>query len=534
MTKAKLFIKERNYMENIDIQQIKFEPNMDSLLAELNDLLPLDKESLKQCLNYALTLGSDNEIHQYFSGLVGESDLFFNFLEHFLDFKKKGSVNDSHNKPKQSYLAATQNVKTQPHKSSNKQRNVNRSNTNKNNGTKITKITTTTQPITIANHHESISKTGPQKLEDSKEKKLSQKRKEVIQKTTIEDLDDLIRKLEIEEKTSDETECDCMAVRHPLNSVIPNCLNCGKIICVKERNRVTCSFCKAPLISLNEKLEMIRLLQKEKEAILEIEKTKKEDIQKDKAKRKQKKITINIGSVGSKNFYKEQDDLFAKLGKKADTNSTSDIKKVDEDLNTAKNTLRQLLDFQDNAVQRTKIIDQVSDYDVSNETSIWNKSSLDRILALKKQQRNFKKLEKQRLERSGRGKRVMELNIKNGKAVMKSKSVLDPSLQRQDQYYDYDSCSSDLAVDSEDEELKKEINAVTEKIKGQERIRDEEIAKKKYDYEKEVNIWKARKPKYIGLLKSNSGLDSDDIDLKYDRIQDFKDAAPVEELVLNL
>ena len=71
--------------------------------------------------------------------------------------------------------------------------------------------------------------------------------------TALSDLDYAIRELEIQTNptlapTAEQNarrKCSCMATRHELLQAAPNCLNCGKIICVKE-GLGPCTFCGKP------------------------------------------------------------------------------------------------------------------------------------------------------------------------------------------------------------------------------------------------------------------------------------------------
>ena len=86
--------------------------------------------------------------------------------------------------------------------------------------------------------------------------------------STIQDLDSAIRALEIQtnpSKTGDPASrrCDCLATRHPLLAAAPNCLNCGKIICVKE-GIGPCTFCGQALLKSEEINSMIRSLKEER------------------------------------------------------------------------------------------------------------------------------------------------------------------------------------------------------------------------------------------------------------------------------
>ncbi|KAK3052824.1 hypothetical protein LTS18_012229, partial [Coniosporium uncinatum] len=91
------------------------------------------------------------------------------------------------------------------------------------------------------------------------------------QSTAVNDLDSAIRALEIQTNPSmsfsaadnARRRCNCMATRHPLLDAAPNCLNCGKIICVKE-GLGPCTFCEKPLLSASEIQSMVRVLREER------------------------------------------------------------------------------------------------------------------------------------------------------------------------------------------------------------------------------------------------------------------------------
>ena len=89
--------------------------------------------------------------------------------------------------------------------------------------------------------------------------------------TTLQDLDSAIRTLEVQTNPSLNSStqsasaraCSCNATRHPLLAAAPNCLNCGKIICVKE-GLGPCTFCNTPLLSSAEITSMIDSLKQER------------------------------------------------------------------------------------------------------------------------------------------------------------------------------------------------------------------------------------------------------------------------------
>lgn len=91
--------------------------------------------------------------------------------------------------------------------------------------------------------------------------------------TALTDLDSAIRSLEVQTNPSltpsaeDDLrrKCNCMATRHPLLDMAPNCLNCGKIICVKE-GLAPCTFCKSPLLDQEDVLRVLRVLKDERKS----------------------------------------------------------------------------------------------------------------------------------------------------------------------------------------------------------------------------------------------------------------------------
>ncbi|ESZ93813.1 hypothetical protein SBOR_5808 [Sclerotinia borealis F-4128] len=88
--------------------------------------------------------------------------------------------------------------------------------------------------------------------------------------TALSDLDAAIRTLEISTNSSLSTDpskrkCNCIATRHPLLAAAPNCLSCGKVICVKE-GFGPCTFCGSAILGRDEVQSMIRTLKEERGA----------------------------------------------------------------------------------------------------------------------------------------------------------------------------------------------------------------------------------------------------------------------------
>ena len=92
--------------------------------------------------------------------------------------------------------------------------------------------------------------------------------------SALSDLDSAIRSLEIQTNPSlasggdDATalakrQCNCMATRHPLLDIAPNCTKCGKIICVKE-GLGPCTYCGSALLSGEDIAKVLRVLKDER------------------------------------------------------------------------------------------------------------------------------------------------------------------------------------------------------------------------------------------------------------------------------
>ncbi|GMM36955.1 Rqt4 protein [Saccharomycopsis crataegensis] len=515
-----------------------------TLRKKLFEILPLDNDSLDQAIDYSLTLKSNQEIAGHFTGLAGDSPLVIEFINDVISYRDQ--VANS--------------------------RKTNNNNDNINNNSKVKGKTQTNNSVWSSNNKDSKMKSKPvpstkQRLSSAKSShtvsqlvdqtptaktKKGVKTKNKAQKLNdISDLDELLNKLEYGGANSN-VKCDCMAVRHGLNRAIPNCLNCGKIICMKESGRTTCSFCDKPLISLSEKLEMVRLLQKEKEKLMdETTGGTNNSAPVAPSKKKKEKLTISMGAGSS--FFSQQDKLFASIEKKEKQKKINeqrkkadevDVGKLNDDLAKAQSTLNKLLGYQENSTARTKIIDQVSDYSLPSDTNIWTKSSLHKILELKKQQRNLKKKEKLESERGGRGKKFISLNVKGGKVTIQEASTgkgleYDSASDFDD---DYENEDDDEAVDSEDEEIKKSIKELESKIKDEEKDNEKKAAKQRWDYSKDLEKWKNRQPRYTGIgnliTDDNAGegdAGDDNENQTFDRLQtSITDNAPMEELMLNL
>lgn len=426
------------------------------LRVKLSEILPLDAESLDQTINYSLTLPTNDEVANHFLGLMGHSPLVFEFIQALTDYKNQSGTSEV------KYVKPPMGRRNESEKGGKKESK------NAWQDTKLQK-----DDKSAAENSKILMKTTNNKK--PAEPKKSSKAQKLVD---IGELDNILRSLEYGDNNS---KCDCMATRHGLNKSIPNCLSCGKIICLKESSRSTCSFCGAELISWNEKLEIIRLLQEEKDRLLSRQVPKKAVG----GKKKQEKFTVSMGP-GSKNFFKEQEKLYASLEKK--NKSKPVVEKLQGDLVKAEANLNNLLGYQEDSQQRTKIIDQVSDYSILNDANnMWTSSSIEKIIEMKKQQRNLRKMEKLEAERRGRGKKFMALSLHDGKVTMtETRSGGDGEMQ-------YD---SDMEVSESDEELEKDIRELEGELLKEKKSEQSEVIKKGWDYAEDHQKWQDRKPHY--------------------------------------
>ncbi|KAI5951112.1 hypothetical protein KGF54_004186 [Candida jiufengensis] len=253
--------------------------------------------------------------------------------------------------------------------------------------------------------------------------------------TNLNDIESVLNELEIKHDTLANNEvkriCNCMARRHPLFEIAPNCLNCGKIICTKEGLQ-PCSFCGNDIIPSKEKDAIIKLLEKERTELLNANNKQESTTPTNKPR---KKIVVKM-NPGEK-FWEAQDRAFKlaeqemkneEIAKKEqleqqelqaiDTKNNYKLANTDQDLVKAQEKLETLLNFQETGEERTRIIDNAADFELPTQ-SIWL-SPEERALNLKKQQR-MSKDNKAESERHKKGEKQVEMVIKDGKVTMVEK-----------------------------------------------------------------------------------------------------------------
>ncbi|KAL9583441.1 MAG: hypothetical protein Q9212_002706, partial [Teloschistes hypoglaucus] len=214
--------------------------------------------------------------------------------------------------------------------------------------------------------------------------------------TTLQDLDSAIRTLELQTNPSlsDDSAisraCPCNATRHPLLAAAPNCLNCGKIVCVKE-GIGPCTFCSKPLLSPTEINAIIRSLREE---------------------RGRERMSANNAS------HKRADLSSAPrpFAPPSSSTTTTSSASADASLAAAQQHRDKLLTYQSQNARRTHIIDEAADFEtpVSGQ-NIWA-SPTERAMQLKRQQKVLREQEWNARPEWEKRKVVVSIDLKGGKA----------------------------------------------------------------------------------------------------------------------
>lgn len=251
--------------------------------------------------------------------------------------------------------------------------------------------------------------------------------------TTLSDLDSAIRSLEIQtnptlsssESHAAENErrkCNCMATRHPLLDIAPNCLSCGKVICIKQ-GMGPCTFCGSPLLSSDEIAKVLRVLKDERGE----EKMKANNAF-------QKKADVAHGKARAftgRDFLAQTTNSgrSSPLSSAPATPAGSD----DEGAEKAKQHRDRLLGFQAQNARRTQIRDEAADYDIpTSGTSMWA-SPTERAQQLKKQQKVLREMEWNARPEYEKRRVVASIDLKGGKIVRKMADIERPDFSSADE-----------------------------------------------------------------------------------------------------
>ncbi|KAK0715988.1 putative zinc finger motif, C2HC5-type-domain-containing protein [Lasiosphaeris hirsuta] len=219
--------------------------------------------------------------------------------------------------------------------------------------------------------------------------------------TALSDLDQAIRSLEITTNPTHASNsaagiaarrCNCLATKHPLLAATPNCLNCGKVICVKE-GMGPCTFCDTPLLSSSEVQGMIKELR---------------------AERGREKMAADREAHRRADIAGMPRPFTKPRGEEASTAASKALEHRDR-----------LLGFQAQNAQRTTIRDEASDFDAALAGSMWA-SPEERALALKKQQKLMREMEWNDLPEYEKRQQVVSIDLTGRKIFKKMVKIERP------------------------------------------------------------------------------------------------------------
>ncbi|KAI8717567.1 Zf-C2HC5 domain-containing protein [Fusarium sp. LHS14.1] len=222
--------------------------------------------------------------------------------------------------------------------------------------------------------------------------------------TAISDLDAAIRALEITTNPSlgnvKSRKCNCVATRHPLQGAAPNCLSCGKVICMKE-GLGPCTFCGAPLLSSEDVQAMVRELKDE---------------------RGRERMAANREANRRPDVAKTPAPFTQPRGNDGPSLSDAEAK--------ARAHRDKLLNFQAQNAQRTTVRDEAADFDVGGALtgmgSMWATPE-ERARELKRQQKILREMEWSARPDYEKRKQVVSIDVVGGKVVRKIAAIERPA-----------------------------------------------------------------------------------------------------------
>jgi hypothetical protein len=501
----------------------------------VGDIIPLDRDSCGELIDFTLSLANDTTIQNHLLGILGESEVSLDFINKFIQLKRDEDDSYAKEMKKKAKAKAKANANANANSVANTLSSIPPSSGSSKKTGSVPAWSTTVAPVKAPQSKGRLSQNTESKttseLLDAKPSSQAQrgqaKRSKKKIMSNLNDIDGALNDLDLESTDLSASShvarfCDCMATRHPLFEVAPNCINCGKIICIKEGLQ-PCSSCGAELLSAKDKLAIKNVLLVERDELVSKQENLKNKSSSGSGQRetepkksKPKKITISTASGG--NFWdaqtkalekaeeerKKQQQEIEQLQKEKEQLAEQaeelkhyeQIKNVDSDLLKAQERLNTLLEFQATGAERTKIIDRASDFEMPtlSNSSMWL-SPVERALQLKKQQKQLRKQETTIAARTGRSKKVVEMVIKDGKVTM---------------------VENDRFSKSDDEDEDAEIKQLEDEIKKHKITHEQSLSENVWDYENDKNKWE--KPVYISSGGTTSKPESQDAIIK-SRIQ---------------
>ncbi|KAG5979162.1 hypothetical protein E4U55_005494 [Claviceps digitariae] len=430
-------------------------------LAQLFQLLPLPEEDLQQMLQYASTL-SKSEAAEHFSNLLGDSPLAVDFIASFNSHRKAPSASQSLSSVVDNSASTAQAIEAvpKPKRGPKKKKGdihvpqarqlqeysgpASKAYSKKDHdfeymsprvsapsSSHVSRSTTPTVPQSQPKQHASSAgflisdmpskpkanktQSNPGSRSSTPKPGTSGSTKVSIaggtpmagQSTALADLDAAIRALEITTNPTLESgkrkKCNCVATRHPLQGAAPNCLSCGKVVCMKE-GLGPCTFCGSPLLSPDEVQAMVRELKDE---------------------RGREKMAVNAATHRRAEVSKKP----APFTQPRDGANGSDGGPLADAAAKAREHRDKLLNFQAQNAKRTTVRDEAADFDVSGAMtglgSMWA-SPEERAKELKRQQKLMREMEWNAQPDYEKRRQVVSIDLVGGRVVRKMVAVERP------------------------------------------------------------------------------------------------------------
>ncbi|KAF1831125.1 C2HC5 finger protein [Decorospora gaudefroyi] len=439
-------------------------------LPQLSKLLPLDDESLKQIISYAETL-PNRETADHLQNLLGDSPQALEFITSFNNRRKPKASTGPSQSQSSSHVSEVPKAKPrkkkaplgklppprQPESYGNvagayMKREVadymagsSKPKASKSNAFGLSDKpdalqlpTTAASSGTATPKSRGVSPAPPQSklppsaagqlISETKSRNASPKPKAKVSvaggtpmhgaSTALNDLESAIRALEVQTNPTlaphddSKRKCNCMATRHPLLEAAPNCLNCGKIICVKE-GIGPCTFCSTALLSPQEIQSMVRALREERG---------KEKMAANNASQKRADVSLTPRPFATPRGATTP----------ASSNPASDVESENEKLAKAKMHRDKLLTFQAQNAKRTQVHDEASDFETTTAgLSIWA-SPQERAMQLKRQQKALREQDWNARPEYEKRKVVASIDLSGKKLVRRMAAAERPATPETD------------------------------------------------------------------------------------------------------
>ncbi|KAJ3525524.1 hypothetical protein NM208_g11604 [Fusarium decemcellulare] len=396
-------------------------------LSQLSQLLPLPDEELQLVLDYAATL-SKPEAVEHFGNLLGDSPQAVEFISSF-NARRQTSTPAG---PSYSNAAAPPEPESQtiePAPKSKRQPKKKKANIHTPQARKVDEYAAPAVAKPPPKQHASagyLISDGPSKPKpksnpvsrSSTPKPSASSTKISISggmpmagaSAAISDLDAAIRALEVSTNpTLDNAKsrrCNCVATRHPLQGAAPNCLSCGKVVCMKE-GLGPCTFCGTPLLNADDVQAMVRELKDE---------------------RGRERMAANREANRRADVAKTPAPFTQPRGNDGASMSEAEA--------NARAHRDKLLNFQAQNARRTTVRDEAADFDVggalTGSGSMWA-SPEERARELKRQQKILREMEWNARPDYEKRQQVVSIDVVGGKVVRKMAAVARPATPESDE-----------------------------------------------------------------------------------------------------